>query len=328
MTPYFQKNILENHFVIGLTLALTIFILWELRSTLFSFFIAYTFASALSPAVELLVRKKVHRLLAVTTVFLLTLLLIAILVFPLLPFFTSQTQSFASAFPTLLERTVNFLGLSPESFNLRALIEAEVNAASRNAFLLTSRAFGGFFFLVTTIVITFYLLLFDYPFHHLLVSLFPDSHHSKIEQTISIIKNKLGSWVRGQILLSTTIGLATWLGLAFLGIPFALPLAIIAGFLEVIPTMGPVISAVPAVIVALTLSPQIALATVALYILIQLLENHLLVPKVMEKAVGLNPLAVIIAIMVGGNLLGIAGALLSIPLILVLTTILQQIPDS
>ena len=118
-----------------------------------------------------------------------------------------------------------------------------------------------------------------------------------------------------QVVLSLTIGVITWLALTILGIPFALPLAILAGFLEIIPTLGPIIAAIPATIVALAISPVMALSVIAVYIVIQLTENNFLVPKIMQKAVGLNPVVIIIAILVGSNLFGVIGALLSIPFV-------------
>ena len=113
----------------------------------------------------------------------------------------------------------------------------------------------------------------------------------------------------------------TYVGLLFLGIDIALPLAILAGILEIVPNIGPVISAVPAVLIALTLSPVTALATASLYFLVQIVENNFLVPRIMQAAVGVNPLISILGLMTGFQLAGPAGAVLAIPLIIVIQTI-------
>ena len=134
--------------------------------------------------------------------------------------------------------------------------------------------------------------------------------------------------MRGQLLLMLAIGLATFLGLILLGIPYALPLAILAGLLEIIPTLGPILAAVPAVIIALTISPGMAIVVVGLYIVIQMLENNILVPKIMQRAVGLNPVIVIIGVVIGANLLGVAGALLSIPFIALLAVLYRGFSSS
>lgn len=143
--------------------------------------------------------------------------------------------------------------------------------------------------------------------------LLPENYKEKGILTIHLVEEKLGAWLRGQVILSLSIGLITWIALTILGIPFALPLAILAGFLEIIPTLGPIIAAIPATIVALAISPVMALTVIGVYTGIQIAENNFLVPKIMQKAVGLNPVVIIIAILIGGNLMGVAGALLSIP---------------
>ena len=139
------------------------------------------------------------------------------------------------------------------------------------------------------------------------------------------IEEKLGNWLRGQIVLSVSIGVTTWVVLTLLGVDFAFPLAVIAGILEIIPTIGPIISAVPAIIVALNISPILAGVVAISYFLIQLLENNILVPRIMQRAVGLNPIVIIIGIIVGSRLLGVAGALLAIPFIVFLVVIYRNL---
>jgi len=124
--------------------------------------------------------------------------------------------------------------------------------------------------------------------------------------------------------LSVIIAAVVYVVLLVLGIPYALPLAILAGLLEVVPVIGPIISAIPAVIVAYFVSPFLAGVVVAAFFIIQQLENHFIVPQVMKKAVGLNPLIVILAVAVGGKLLGIAGALLAVPIVVVLQTVISE----
>jgi len=123
----------------------------------------------------------------------------------------------------------------------------------------------------------------------------------------------------------TFIGSLTWIVLTLMHIPYALPLAVLAGLLEIIPTIGPIISAVPAVIVGLSISPTLAFAAVIGYILIQAIENNFLVPIIMQNAVGLNPIIVILAIVIGSKLMGIAGALLAIPFVSFLLVVFQNI---
>ena len=118
-----------------------------------------------------------------------------------------------------------------------------------------------------------------------------------------------------KVLLGDVIGIFTWIGLTAFGLQFAVPLGLIAGILEIVPTIGPIIAAVPAIIVALTISPGFAISIMLFYILVQMLENNILVPKIMQKAVGLNPIVIIIGVLIGSKFLGILGALLAVPFI-------------
>ncbi len=135
----------------------------------------------------------------------------------------------------------------------------------------------------------------------------------------------MGGWLIGQVELSLVIGVVVYLGLTVLGVQGALLLAVVAAVGEAIPIVGPVLSAIPAVIVALTQSPLLALATAIMYLVVQQLENNLLVPKIMERAVAIHPLAVIIALIIGGELLGIGGALVAVPVAAALAVILDEL---
>ncbi|KKS14295.1 MAG: hypothetical protein UU67_C0003G0017 [Candidatus Daviesbacteria bacterium GW2011_GWB1_41_5] len=146
----------------------------------------------------------------------------------------------------------------------------------------------------------------------------------KVQKILRLVEEKLGAWLRGQVVLSLLIGAMTYAGLLILGVEFALPLAILAGLLEVVPVIGPIIAAIPAVLLALTVSPFQAGLVTGLYVAIQQLEGHVVVPQVMRRAVGLNPLLVILAISVGGRLLGIGGALLAVPIAVVIQLVLQE----
>ena len=144
---------------------------------------------------------------------------------------------------------------------------------------------------------------------------------------MSQIDDKLGAWLRGQVVLCFSIGLLSWVTLTLINLPYAVPLAVFAGIFEAVPTIGPILSAVPAIIVALTIDPKIAITVAIIYFVIQMLENHVLVPNIMRHAVGLNPIIVIVGIMIGGSLMGITGALLAIPFISFLTVLLNNLND-
>jgi len=139
------------------------------------------------------------------------------------------------------------------------------------------------------------------------------------------LEHHLGGWIRAQLILMSLIGVLVYLGLTILGIEFALPLAILAGLLEIIPNFGPTMAAVPAILMGFAISPLTGIAVGALYFLIQQLENSLIVPQVMKRTVGFNPVVTIIALMIGFKLGGAFGAVLAIPFGLMIKAIIFEL---
>lgn len=326
MVRSFYSYLSKNQFVAGLFLVGLIAILYQLRETILVIFVAYIIVAALNPAVVFLRRRGVPNSIAVMLTFFTTLSLFVLLIAPLVPFFTQQIQSLGKSFPFYLQQAARAIGISLNTQDLgRILTDGQIG---QNAFALAGGVFGGFFTIISTIAISFYLLLSYDKAKQNVSRLFPENQHKTAEKNIELVNRRLGAWLQGQFVLSISIGLITWVSLTVLQVPFALPLAVLAGLFEIVPTVGPIIAAVPAVIVALTISPNMALVIVGLYIGIQLLENHLLVPRIMQRAVGLNPVIVILGVIVGGRLMGIAGALLSVPFISLVVLIFRNLENN
>jgi predicted PurR-regulated permease PerM len=155
-------------------------------------------------------------------------------------------------------------------------------------------------------------------------SLVPKRYQDFVVQLINKIQRKIGKWLKGQLILSLIIGVLSYLGLLILGVKFALVLALIAAIGEFIPYIGPVISAIPAIFLAFVQSPIKALFVLILFIVIQQLENHLLVPKIMQKAVGLNPIISVVALLIGFEVGGVIGAVLAIPVATAISIIIKE----
>jgi predicted PurR-regulated permease PerM len=268
----------------------------------------------------------VPKTIAVLTTFFTTLLLFILLIAPLIPFLASQIQQLSKSFPAYLHQAASAIGLQLDFREVSQLVTPQ--QLGENAFALAGGVFGGFFSIVTTVAISFYLLFSYDQARENLSRLFPKNYHQHALDTIDQINDKLGAWLQGQFLLSFSIGLLTWITLTSLQMKFALPLAVLAGLFEIVPTVGPIISAVPAIVVALTISPNMAIIVAIAYILIQFTENHLLVPRIMQRAVGLNPVVVIVGVIAGERLLGIPGALLSVPFISLLFIIAKNIESA
>lgn len=271
--------------------------------------------AAILPITTFLRKQGTPKVLAVLIPYFAIILLLIVLIFPLVPFVIQQLESLVIGFPKYLNQSAHLVGMNIDSRQLQGYINSQMTNLGSNAFQVTTTVFGGIFSILTVFFVSLYLLLYNDIFKENFSKLFHAQNQKKVLTTLSLVNEKLGAWLQGQILLSVSIGVMTWIALMLLGIPFAMPLAILAGILEIVPTLGPTLSAIPAVVVALTISPTMALAVVVTYILIQMLEGQLLVPKIMERAVGLNPVVVILGVTIGANLMGIVGALLSIPFI-------------
>jgi predicted PurR-regulated permease PerM len=175
--------------------------------------------------------------------------------------------------------------------------------------------FGGIVYAITIFALTFYALVDGARIRKSLASLIPIDQKERLYATINKVSEKLGDWLRGQLILMVTIGAIDGTILGVLGIKYALTLGLLAGLLEVVPVIGPIIAAVTAITVAFISGAAIwkIVVIIIAYILVQQLENNILVPRIMSKVIGLSPIYVIIAILIGNRLLGLGGAMLAVP---------------
>jgi len=141
---------------------------------------------------------------------------------------------------------------------------------------------------------------------------------------INILEGRLGGWARGQLGLMLVIAFANYIGLSLLGIPYALPLSILAGLLEIIPYIGPIIAAIPAVVIGFGTSPILGMAVAAMAFLIQQLENYVFVPKIMQKSAGVNPIITLLALAIGFRLAGVIGLLISVPFYIIFQVLANE----
>lgn len=309
------KYLINNHFLAAIIIIALFWLAIELSGILIIIFISFIIMAALSPFSDFLTRKRIPRILSVIIPYTITIAILVLLIFPLIPFFISQIELLFVNFPKYVGQVARTFNLNIDVSNVKNVFESDLGSLSKNALSVTGKIFSGFFSTLTVLVISFYLMLQREMLKKQLIALWPKKYQDQALKTMVQIENKIGWWLQGQLVLSFTIGFFTWLGLTILGLPFALSLGLLAGILEIVPTIGPIVSAIPAIIVALTISPGLAISVVIFYILLQALENHILVPKIMQKAVGLNPIVVIIGVLIGSKFLGILGALLAVPFI-------------
>jgi predicted PurR-regulated permease PerM len=153
----------------------------------------------------------------------------------------------------------------------------------------------------------------------------PEVYQEFVTKVAGKIRQSLGSWLRGQLIMMLAVGLLTYLALTIIGVQYALLLGVVAGLFEIVPFIGPWLSAVPGVIFALAISPVHAVITAAAYLAIQVVEGNVLLPKVMQSVTGLNPIVSLLAVLVGWRVGGVVGVLLSLPITMALGVVMTEI---
>lgn len=296
-------------------------ILWlvvEIREIIFLVFVSFILMSAFKPVIEMFEKIKISRIFSVIIIYLMLLVSFAFIGSTVLPPLITQTIHLGDKLPEYISTVLPMVKIDAQ------MITQQVGPLGENILKVTIGLFSNIFAIFTIFVVSFYFLLERQYLQEHLSSFFGTAVADNVMMILEKVEEKLGAWVRGQLLLGLTIWFFTYIGLTMLGIPYVLSLSIFAGMMEIVPIIGPIISAIPAILVALTISPVMALGTVALFFAVQQVEAHLVVPMVMKRAVGLPPVVSIIALMVGAKLGGIMGALLSVPVILTLTAVLKE----
>jgi predicted PurR-regulated permease PerM len=182
---------------------------------------------------------------------------------------------------------------------------------------------GGLFGIVTILILTFYMLVDSWSLREYALRLFPKHRRKRADAAGREVMTKVSAWLGGQLLLAGSIGATSAIGLWALGIPFFYVLALISAVGELIPIIGPIVAAIPAIAVAATVGVNKVILVIIFFVLQQQLENHILVPKIMSRQVGVSPVTVIISLLIGGSLLGVVGAILAIPTAAILLVIAQ-----
>jgi predicted PurR-regulated permease PerM len=210
---------------------------------------------------------------------------------------------------------------------LSELVEqAPVGGDTLNSVILTVwGVVGGLFGVFTILILTFYLLLEADRIVGGMLRLVPRERRDAVRSAARQVRFKVSAWLNGQLILSAIIGSSSALVLGLLGVPYFFVLALLSAFGELVPYLGPILAGVPAVLMAATVSWQLAAAVLAFVVVQQLAENYVLVPRIMEQQVGISPAGVIVALLVGGSLLGVVGAVLAVPTAAVVQVVVQEL---
>lgn len=301
--------------------AVSLWLLFQIREVILGLFIAVILMSALNPSIKRLESLRFPRWLAIFAIYLLALITLGFALGSVVPPLIDQTSTLITQIPEFF-RQFRIYGVDEK---MVAAQFSQLTAVPANIIKFIVGIFSNILEIFVLLVITFYLLLERKHLNRYLTVLVGEDKEEEIEAVIDKIENKLGGWVRGELLLMLMVGVMSYVGFRLIGIEFALPLSILAFLFEIIPNVGPTLAALPAVLIALTISPFHALATAGWCFLVQQIENSILVPRVMKKIAGVNPLVSVVSLAIGLKLAGIGGAILAIPTFIALEVIVGEI---
>jgi predicted PurR-regulated permease PerM len=315
----YKVEISPKTIIFTVAFLLGLYFLWSLKDLIFSIFIAFILMSALRPLVDWFEKKRVPHTLSVIIVYLSFILVFAFLFSLIIPPIVIETQNFIQNFPIIL----NNLNANFSWINADAFIQYIPNVTSR-FFDIVSGVFSNTVLVISTLFFGFYLLVQEKMLKTLFSRFLNAKQVEVFNVTLDRLQKQMSAWFWGELTLMTVVGLLTFIGLNLIGMKYALALAVLAGLLEVIPNLGPILSAIPAILIGLAISPLAAGSVLAVYIIVQQLENNVIVPIIMRNAVGLNPIITLIALVIGGRIGGVLGVLLAIPAYLFIEVIVSE----
>ena len=294
-------------------LLIGLWFLYYIKDILFKLLISFVIVASFNPFVERLQKRNIPRVFGVTIAYLIFLTVVGFSMYILAPSLVIQTGSFVANIPAY----ISGIGL-PTAFKEQILQQFLIQLGELPGTVAKAAVsiFSNVINVVTVLILSFYFLLSKVKFESSISKYFPEEKSKKIVAVIGKIENRIGMWAKAELFLMLVVGFTTYIGLLLLKVPYALPLAILAGLFEIVPMVGPFIAAIPAVIIGFSTSFFTGLATASLAFLIQQVENYVFVPKIMQKSAGINPVVTLLALSVGFRIQGVVGAIIAIPIVL------------
>ena len=327
--------------VTSVAAVLLLWMLFLIRNTLIIVYISAVFAIGIAPLVRMIERQRaipigtrVPRWSAILIIYGTTIGALVGIGMAVVPPLIDQAQELWLALPEKIEQGQAFLvriGVLDEPISLSTAVQQAPAAAggatdvAATIFGYLRNVVGGLFGLITILLLTFYMLVESREIFSFFVRLFPVRQRAKVAGISNTVTQKVSAWLGGQLLLSAIIGVTSAVALWAMGVPYFYVLALISAVGELIPMVGPILSAIPALLVAATVSPGLALGVLVFFVAQQQFENTVLVPKIMGRQVGLSAVTVIIALGVGSQLLGVVGAILSVPTAAIIQVLFDEL---
>lgn len=322
-------NITSGIIFKAILIAILFAVLYLLRDLVLVLLTAIVIASAIEPLTQWFIRYKIPRVIAVIFIYLALIVTLLGILYFFLPPLLEDISGLLATVPQYIESITSqraleggllssqpLVGELSQGLSLSEVItnlRATLSGVSGGFFQTITLVFGGLFSFILIAVISFYLAVQEKGIENFLRIITPLRHEKYIVSLWKRSQRKIGLWMQGQLLLGLIVGVLVYLGLTILGVKYALFLAVLAAVFELIPLFGPILSAIPAVILGLLDSVTLGFMVLGLYIIIQQFENHLIYPLVVRKVVGVSPIVVIISLVVGAKLAGFLGLLLAVP---------------
>ena len=319
---------------------LTFWLLYRLRDVLFLFFVAIVVGTAIRPAVDWLHRRGIPRATGIILIYILTAGLIVGFLAMIVPLLADQATEISRTVP---EYYTNFRSALINSNNrllqnigwripsqVGLLVNRDPNTAEvmdqvGQTLLYTNLILKGVLGTVAVFLLAYYWTQEGNLILRSLLRIMPPQQKKNVREFLQLAETKLGGYVRGQGLLCVAVGVTAFIAYLLIGLPYTLVLAIFAGIMEMVPVFGPALGAIPALLVALSIDPSKALWVVIATTVIQLLENAVLVPRIMKQSMGVNPIIVLLSLIAFGSVFGFVGALLALPLAAIIQLLISRV---
>ncbi len=311
--------------------------LYLLKDVIIILFLAIIIASAVGPFANWLESKKVPRLLGVLFLYLAVFGLLVLLLSLVVPYVSFEINQLTQSLPNFISNisgalekaqqstSTRYFDFFSEIQNLLDSFSQFLQNSSGSVLNLIINVFGGLLSFAAVIIISFYLSVMREGISGFVKSILPAKYEDYVINLWERSERKVGRWLQGQLLLALSVGLMVFIGLSLFKVKYALLLGLIAMILEIVPIVGPVISAIPGVILAFSQSPTLGVWVLVFYVAVQQTESHIFTPLILGRTLGLNPITVIIALLIGGQLAGILGILLAVPVAVVIVEILDDL---
>jgi predicted PurR-regulated permease PerM len=319
---------------------LTFWLLYSLRMVLFLFFVAIVVGTAIRPAVEWLHRRGISRAAGIIIIYFLIAGLVVGFLAMILPLLADQAteisrnvpqyySSFRSALINSQNRLLQNIGWRTPS-EISLLIQRDPNNEEvldqvGQTLLYTNLILKGVLGMLAVFLLAYYWTQESNFVVRALLKIVPPQRKKNIREFLQLAETKLGGYIRGQGLLCVAVGLAAFIAYLFIGLPYLLVLAVFAGVMEMVPVFGPALGAIPALLVALSIDPSKAIWVVVATAVIQMLENAVLVPRIMKHSMGVNPIIVLLSLIAFSSVFGFVGALLALPLAAIIQLLVSRV---